>query len=232
MQGFPVSSSGSRTAIVDAVGGRSQLASLATVAATVLALLLARPVLAGFPTAALGAVVVYAAVRLIDVAEFRRLARFRRSELLLAVVTTVVVLAVGVLQGVLVAVGLSILDLLRRVARPHDAVEGFVHDVAGMHDVDDYPQGQPGPGAARLPLRLPAVLRQRRGLPRPGPGPRSRRRRPGGVVRAEHRGDHRHRHHRRRRPGVAAAGAGRPRRRVRPGPAQAGSPRRCCCRPA
>ncbi len=146
MQGFPVSSSGSRTAIVDAVGGRSQLSSLATVAATVLAVLLARPVLAGFPTAALGAVVVYAAVRLVDVAEFRRLARFRRSELMLAVATTVVVLAVGVLQGVLVAVGLSILDLLRRVARPHDAVEGFVHDVAGMHDVDDYPRASLVPG--------------------------------------------------------------------------------------
>ena len=50
------------------------------------------------------------------------------------------------LQGVLVAVGLSILDLLRRVARPHDAVEGFVPDVAGMHDVDDYPTGQLVPG--------------------------------------------------------------------------------------
>ena len=140
MQGFPVSSSGSRTAIGDAVGGRSQLAGLVTVVATVLAVLVARPVLAAFPTAALGAVVVYAAVRLVDVAEFRRLARFRRSEFLIAVATTAAVLVVGVLHGVLVAVGLSILDLLRRVARPHDAVEGFVPGMAGMHDVDDYPE--------------------------------------------------------------------------------------------
>ena len=146
MQGFPVSSSGSRTAIGDAVGSRTQLTSLVTVAATVLAVLVARPVLAAFPTAALGAVVVYAAVRLIDVAEFRRLARFRSSEFLIAVATTVAVLVVGVLQGVLVAVGLSILDLLRRVARPHDAVEGFVPDIAGMHDVDDYPEASLVPG--------------------------------------------------------------------------------------
>ena len=81
-----------------------------------------------------------------DVPEFRRLARFRTSELLIAVATTAGVLVVGVLQGVLVAVGLSILDLLRRVARPHDAVEGFVPEVAGMHDVDDYPQASVVPG--------------------------------------------------------------------------------------
>jgi SulP family sulfate permease len=146
LQGFPVSSSGSRTAISDAVGGRTQLASVVTAVATVLATLLAGPVLASFPIAALGAVVVYAAVRLVDVAEFRRLARFRISEFLIAVATTAAVLVVGVLQGVLVAVGLSILDLLRRVARPHDAVQGFVPDMAGMHDVDDYPNADVVPG--------------------------------------------------------------------------------------
>ena len=146
MHGFPVSSSGSRTAIGDAVGGRTQLTGLVTLAATVLAVLTLGPVLASFPTAALGAVVVYAAVRLIDVPEFRRLARFRRSELLIALATTVLVLIVGVLQGVLVAIGLSILDLLRRVARPHDAIQGLVPDMAGMHDVDDYPEATLVPG--------------------------------------------------------------------------------------
>jgi SulP family sulfate permease len=146
MHGFPVSSSGSRTAIGDAVGGRTQLAGLVTVVATVLAVLTLRPVLAYFPTAALGAVVVYAALRLVDIAEFRRLAGFRRSELLIALATTALVLVVGVLQGVLVAIGLSILDLLRRVARPHDAIEGLVPDMAGMHDVDDYPEATVVPG--------------------------------------------------------------------------------------
>ena len=78
-----------------------------------LAVLTLRPLLASFPTAALGAVVVYAALRLVDVAEFRRLAGFRRTELLIALATTVAVLVVGVLPGVLVAIGLSVLDLLR-----------------------------------------------------------------------------------------------------------------------
>jgi sulfate permease, SulP family len=89
---------------------------------------------------------VYAALRLIDVSEFRRFARFRRSELALALATTVAVLAVGVLYGVLVAVGLSILDLLRRVSRPHDGILGFVPGLAGMHDVDDYPAATTVPG--------------------------------------------------------------------------------------
>jgi SulP family sulfate permease len=146
MHGFPVSSSGSRTAIGDAVGGRTQLTGLVTVAATVVAVLTLRPVLAYFPNAALGAVVTYAALRLIDVGEFRRLGRFRRSELLLALTTTALVLLVGVLDGVLVAIGLSVLDLLRRVARPHDAVEGLVPNMAGMHDVDDYPDASVVPG--------------------------------------------------------------------------------------
>jgi len=103
-------------------------------------------VLENFPTAALGALVVYAAIRLIDIAEFRRLGRFRRSELLLAMATTVSVLGFGVLYGVLVAIALSILDLLRRVARPHDGVLGFVPGVAGMHDLEDYPNARPVPG--------------------------------------------------------------------------------------
>jgi MFS superfamily sulfate permease-like transporter len=96
--------------------------------------------------AALGALVVYAALRLVDMPEFKRLARFRRSELLLALATTASVLLLGVLYGVLVAIALSILDLLRRVARPHDAVQGFVPGVAGMHDIDDYPEASLVPG--------------------------------------------------------------------------------------
>ena len=146
MQGFPVSSSGSRTALGDAVGGRSQLYSIVTLAFVVVVMLFGRGVLATFPSAALGALVIYAALRLIDVPEFKRLARFRHSEVALALATTVAVLVFGVLYGVLVAIGLSILELLRRMARAHDGVLGFVPGVAGMHDVDDYPQADLVPG--------------------------------------------------------------------------------------
>jgi SulP family sulfate permease len=78
----------------------------------------------------------------VDVAEFRRIGGFRRSELVLALATTAGVLALGVLYGVLLAVGLSILDLLRRVARPHDGILGYVPGLAGMHDLDDYPEAR------------------------------------------------------------------------------------------
>jgi high affinity sulfate transporter 1 len=145
-QGFPVSSSGSRTVVGDALGSRSQLHSLVALGTVVVSLLFLRPLLASFPTAALGAIVVYAALRLIDIAEFRRIARFRRSELLLALATTLGVLALGVLMGILVAVGLSIADLLRRVAHPHDGILGFVDGIAGMHDVDDHPGARLVPG--------------------------------------------------------------------------------------
>jgi SulP family sulfate permease len=139
-QGFPVSSSGSRTAIADALGVRTQLHSLVAAATVVLAVLTLRPVLASFPRAALAGVVTYAAIKLVDTGEIRRVARFRRSELVLLAATTAGVLLLGVLWGIAVAVTLSILDLLRRVARGHDGILGFVPGLAGMHDVDDYPE--------------------------------------------------------------------------------------------
>ena len=146
LHGLPSSSSGSRTAIAQAVGGRSQLAGVATVVGTIVAVLLARPVLEAFPTAALGAVVVYAAVRLIETRELLRFARFRTTELLIALGTTLAVLVTGVLGGILVAIFLSVADLVRRVARPHDALLGFVPGLAGMHDVDDFAQAESVPG--------------------------------------------------------------------------------------
>lgn len=146
VRAFPVSSSGSRTALADAAGGRSQAHSLVAVATVALAVWLAAPVLAAFPAAALGGVVVYAASRLVDVEQLRTMARLRRTELWLALATTASVVVLGPLVGVLVAVGLSALDLLHRVARPHDGVLAFVPGVAGMHDVDDYPTARQVPG--------------------------------------------------------------------------------------
>jgi MFS superfamily sulfate permease-like transporter len=103
--------------------------------------------------------VIFAAVRLIDIKAFRRLLAFRRVELGIALATCLGVLAFNILYGVLIAVGLSVLDMLVRVARPHDAVLGRVPGLAGMHDVDDYPAAQ-------------TILRQCRGLPAAGAGGR------------------------------------------------------------
>lgn len=145
-QGFPVSSSSSRTVIGDAMGSRTQLHSLVAAAAVVLTLLFAGPVLSSFASASLGALVIYAATRLIDISAIRKLAAFRRSELVLSLVTAASVVAFDVLIGIGIAVALSLLDLIRRLSTPHDGVLGYVPGVAGMHDVNDYPDAVQVPG--------------------------------------------------------------------------------------
>ncbi|MFJ1967340.1 SulP family inorganic anion transporter [Streptomyces sp. NPDC087903] len=146
LHGFPVSSSASRTALASSAGARSQAYSLVAGAVVLAVLLFLSPLLTRTPSAVLGALVVYAAVRMIDLAGFRRLATFRRRELLLALGCLAGVLALDILYGVIVAVGLSVAELLTRVARPHDAIEGLVPGVAGMHDIDDYPRARTIPG--------------------------------------------------------------------------------------
>jgi SulP family sulfate permease len=146
LQGFPVSSSGSRTVLGDAMGSRTQVYSLVALAGVVVTMFLLAPALAWFPTAALGAVVVYAAIRLVDVAEMRRIARYSRMEITLAAATTAAVLFMGLLPGIGLAVALSIVDLLRRLTRPHDGVLGYIPGKAGMHDLDDYDTGSGVPG--------------------------------------------------------------------------------------
>jgi MFS superfamily sulfate permease-like transporter len=108
-------------------------------------LLFLRPVLALFPKAALGAIVIYAALRLIDIPEFRRMRRFKQSEFRLALITFAGVLLTDILVGVGLAVALSVIDLFARLVRPHDAVLGDVPNLAGLHDVADWA------GATTLP---------------------------------------------------------------------------------
>jgi MFS superfamily sulfate permease-like transporter len=146
LHGFPESSSGSRTVIGESAGGRSQLSSLVSAVAVVAVLIAAGSLLATLPQAAPGALVVYAAGRLVRVGEYRRFARFRWTELAIAVLATVAVVWFGVLNGVLVAVLLSVLDLVRRVSRPRDGILGFVPGLAGMHDIDDHPDATTLPG--------------------------------------------------------------------------------------
>jgi sulfate permease, SulP family len=144
--GFPISSSASRTALGLASGSRTQLYSVTAAAALLAVLVFGHGLLSQFPVAALGALVIYSAIRLIDIAAFRRLIEFRRSELLIAVAACVGVLIVNILYGVLIAIGISVAELLIRVARPHDAIQGSVPGLAGMHDIDDYPQASTIPG--------------------------------------------------------------------------------------
>lgn len=146
LQGFPVSSSGSRAAIGNAMGSKSQVFSLVAFGVVVLVLLFLRPLLVMFPTAALGALVIYAATRLVELNEFSRLQRFRRGDYALAVFTTLGVLATDLLTGVAIAVGLSVIELFARIASPYDAVMGKVPDLPGLHDITDWPGATTIPG--------------------------------------------------------------------------------------
>jgi MFS superfamily sulfate permease-like transporter len=102
--------------------------------------------IAYIPRAALGGIVVYAALRLIDVHGIVKLATFRTSEFALAVIAFGGVIVFDVLAGILVAVGLSVAELFARVARPPAAVLGRVPGLAGLHNVEDYPDAQTIPG--------------------------------------------------------------------------------------
>jgi high affinity sulfate transporter 1 len=144
--GFPVSSSDSRTALSVLAGGVSQLTSVVAAGCVLIVLLVASPVLEEFPLAALGALVVYAALQLLDLRDIRRVISFRASEGLIMAAAFVGVVAFDLLIGIGVAVVLSVVELLRRVARGHDAVQGSVPGLAGLHDIDDYPEATTIPG--------------------------------------------------------------------------------------
>jgi sulfate permease, SulP family len=119
---------------------------LVALAVVVGVLLFLRPLLALFPTAALGAIVIFAAMKLIEWPEFIRLWQFRRTEWALALVTTIGVLATDILVGVAVAVGLSVIEVFARLTHPHDAVLGEVPGLPGLHDIEDWDGAKTIPG--------------------------------------------------------------------------------------
>jgi sulfate permease, SulP family len=126
--GFAISSSASRTALSESTGGKTQLYSIVAVVVVILELLFLRPVLALFPKAALGALLIFAATRLIDIPEFIRLYRFRRSEFGLALVTLLGVVFTDITLGVIFAVGLSMLELLWRLLHPQVIMTAVADD--------------------------------------------------------------------------------------------------------
>lgn len=144
--GFAVSTSSSRTAILDVMHARSQLAGIVSALAVVVVVLALPGVIALIPKAALGGIVVFAALRLIDVGGLRRLAGFRTTELALALAALGGVLVFDVLAGILVAMALSVIELFARVARPPASVLGRVPGLAGLHNIEDYPDAEQVPG--------------------------------------------------------------------------------------
>ncbi len=145
-QGFAVTGADSRTAVNNAVGGKSQLVSIVAAATMLFALLFLKAPLALVPTAALAAVVFVSALGLFDLTGLRDLARMSWREGLLSLGTTLGVLVLGVLPGVMLAIALSLAWLLMVASRPQDAVLGRVPGLRGFHSVADYPQASTVPG--------------------------------------------------------------------------------------
>jgi sulfate permease, SulP family len=155
-QGFPVGASGSRTAVNDQIGGHTQVVGLIAAGVIAIVLLLLTAPVEKLPTACLGAVIVSAAIGLIEPEAWRALARAGRSQVVIAAVTLIGVVAVGVLESLIVAVSLSILDVVMRSAKPHDAVLGYVQRLDRWADVSLHPRAQVTPGVVvyRLDDRL------------------------------------------------------------------------------
>lgn len=145
-QGFPVTGSDSRTAVNASMRGRTQAVGVGAAGVVLVFSLFLTPLLAKLPLVTLGAIVIVAAVYLLQVQPVVRLWRIRPVEALLAVVTTLGVLLLGILQGILIAVALSLVDLIRRAAHPHDAVLGEREGVPGWHDVEGHADAETVPG--------------------------------------------------------------------------------------
>jgi MFS superfamily sulfate permease-like transporter len=155
-QGFSVGASGSRTAVNDGTGARSQIAGLVA-AATVLVILLFRTEPVQYlPKAVLGAVIVFAAIGLIEPQAWRTLAAVDHVEVAIAAVTTICVVLFGVLEALVFAVGVSVIDTVRRSASPNDAVLGWVDRLGRYADVSLHRTARVTPGVVvyRLDDRL------------------------------------------------------------------------------
>src|SRR5438034_6175287 len=145
-QGFPVSTSGSRTAVAERSGARTQLTGVTGAVLITLMIVLVPGLFRNLPNPALAAVVITAALSLTDIPGTVRLWRQRRAEFLLTIAAFLGVALLGVLPGIAIAVGLSILNVFRRAWWPYDTVLGRVEGLAGYHDVHSYPSAQQLPG--------------------------------------------------------------------------------------
>ena len=145
-QGFPISSSSSRTPVAEAAGARTQLTSVIGALAIAFLLLVAPNLLQHLPSAALAAVVIAAAIGLIEVADLKRIYRIQRWEFWLTILCFVGVAVLGAIPGIGLAIAVAIIEFLWDGWRPHSAVLGRADGVKGYHDITRYPDARRVPG--------------------------------------------------------------------------------------
>jgi high affinity sulfate transporter 1 len=157
-QGFPVSTSGSRTAVAEQAGAKSQVTGLVGALAITLMLLLAPGLLRNLPQPTLAAVVITASLSLADIPGTVRLWRQRRTEFALSMAAFAGVALLGVLPGIAIAVALSIGNVFRRVWWPYQTVLGRAAGVPGYHDVRSYPDAEQLPGCVLFRFDAPVFF--------------------------------------------------------------------------
>lgn len=177
-QGFPVSTSGSRTAVAHQAGARTQLTGLIGAGLIILMIVLLPGLFRNLPQPALAAVVIIASLSLADIPGTVRLWRQRRAEFMLCIAAFLGVALLGVLAGIGIAVALSILNVFRRAWWPYQTILGRTRDVAGYHDIRSYPDAEQLPGMviyrfdaplifANVPAFREEILRLANKTPRP-----------------------------------------------------------------
>src|SRR5215813_10031690 len=149
-QGFPISSSSSRTPVAEAAGARTQLTGVVGALAIALLLVLAPELLQSLPNTVLAAVVIASAIGLIEISDLRRIYRIQRWEFWLSMVCFAGVAVLGAIPGIACAIVIAVTEFLWDGWRPHSAVLGRVDSVKGYHDTTRYPQARLIPGLVLL----------------------------------------------------------------------------------
>ncbi|WP_433735599.1 SulP family inorganic anion transporter [Pseudomonas putida] len=145
-QGFPISSSSSRTPVAEAAGSKTQLTGIVGALAVATLLLVAPDLLQHLPNSALAAVVIASAIGLIEVSDLRRIYRIQRWEFWLSIVCTVGVAVFGAIEGIGIAIVVAVIEFLWDGWRPYSTVLGRAKGVRGYHDIKRYPDASLIPG--------------------------------------------------------------------------------------
>jgi high affinity sulfate transporter 1 len=145
-QGFPISSSSSRTPVAEAAGAKTQLTGVVGAIAIALLLVFAPALLQDLPNTALAAIVIASAIGLIEVADLRRIYRIQRWEFWLSMTCFAGVALFGAIPGILIAIVMAVIEFLWDGWRPHSAVLGRVDHIEGYHDITRYPHARQIPG--------------------------------------------------------------------------------------
>ncbi len=160
-QGFPISSSSSRTPVAEAAGARTQLAGVVGALGVAALLVFAPNLLENLPRSALAAVVIASAIGLFEIGDLARIYRIQQWEFWLSMACFAGVAVLGVIPGICLAVVAAVIEFLWDGWRPHYAILGRAAGLKGYHDMSSPSRGAPNPGAGAVPLGRAAVFRQR-----------------------------------------------------------------------